>query len=161
GVKAVVTAEDMPAVPDEVVDLGEGSGNVKDLQDNLLAHEKALYRGHAIAAVAATSLHVAEEALKLIDVEYEVLPAITDVREAMKDSATIIHEGVRTKSLGKTGEAPSNISTHFRHEIGDLNAAWKQAEVVAEGEFTTSMVHQGYIELTNATAMWSADDTIT
>src|ERR671925_1995648 len=80
GVKAVVTGKDLPPAEDRVVQLGEAAANLKYLSNNVLAGEKVLYRGHAIAAVAATSPHIAEEALGLIEVEYELLPPVLDVR---------------------------------------------------------------------------------
>src|SRR5687767_5346562 len=104
GVRAVVTAKDLPEAADRVQDLGEGAINLRYLKDNILATTKALYKGHAIAALAATSVHVAEEALKLIDVEYEVLPSVTDVEEAMKPGAPLLHEELRTQTLGTTAD---------------------------------------------------------
>src|SRR6266852_3154577 len=83
GVKAVLTHADLPVAADKVEELGEGAANLRDLSENVLADGKALYRGHAVAAVAATSPRIAEEALRLIEVEYEPLPPVLDVREAM------------------------------------------------------------------------------
>ncbi|HEY4668916.1 MAG TPA: hypothetical protein VIH05_03995, partial [Tepidiformaceae bacterium] len=80
GVMGVLTAKELPAADDAIQDLGEGAVNLRELSDNVLALEKVLYRGHAVAAVAATSPHIAEEALKKIRVEYEPLPAVLDVR---------------------------------------------------------------------------------
>ena len=101
GVRAVVTAKDFPAVENKIADLGEGATNVKDLQDNVLAGEKALYKGHQVAAVAAIDPHTAEEALELIDVEYEVLPPVVKVLDAMKEDAPLLHEDMRTDEMGK------------------------------------------------------------
>ena len=81
GIKAAVTAKDFPTAEDKVADLGESSVNLQDLQGNVLANKKVLYKGHAVAAVAATDPHTAEEALELIDVEYEVLAPVLDVRD--------------------------------------------------------------------------------
>ncbi|MBI3962571.1 MAG: xanthine dehydrogenase family protein molybdopterin-binding subunit, partial [Deinococcus sp.] len=91
GVRAAVTAQDLPRLEDRIADLGEGAVNLKYLSDNILASDKVLYKGHAVAAVAAINPHVAEEALKLIDVEYEVLPPVLDVRQAMKENAPLLH----------------------------------------------------------------------
>ena len=92
GVRAVVTGlGDLPLTKgDETVDLGEGPAKLKYMRDNVLATDKVLYRGHAVAGVAATSLHIAEEALGLIDVEYEVLPSYTNVLDAMKKDAVFL-----------------------------------------------------------------------
>jgi CO/xanthine dehydrogenase Mo-binding subunit len=75
GVHAVITSADLAQPSGRVVDLAEGTiHNIRFLSNNIMAADKVLYKGHAIAAVAATSPHIAEEALKLIQVEYEVLP---------------------------------------------------------------------------------------
>src|SRR5262249_44622922 len=68
GVKAVVTGRDLPVLADKTENLGEGVVNFRDLSQNFLALDKVLYRGHAVAAVAATNPHIAQEALRLIEV---------------------------------------------------------------------------------------------
>ena len=161
GVKAVVTAKDFPEVGDTLADLGEGAVQLKDLQDNVLAGEKALYKGHQVAAVAAINAHIAEEALELIDVEYEVLPPVVDVRDAMKSDAPLLHEDLRTDEMGKESENPSNVASHFQHKKGDLEKGFAEADVVIEREFTTQTVHQGYIEPHNATALHNPDGQLT
>ena len=161
GVKAVVTAKDFPQVGDTIADLGEGAVHLKDLQDNVLAGEKALYKGHQVAAVAAINAHIAEEALELIDVEYEVLPPVVDVREAMKSDAPLLHEDLRTDEMGKQSENSSNVASHFQHKKGNLEKGFAEADVVIEHEFTTQTVHQGYIEPHNATALHNPDGQLT
>ncbi len=162
GVLAVLTAADFPVADDIVQDLGEGAVNIRELSDNVLASDKALYMGHAVAAVAAANTHVAEEALAKIKVEYEVLPPVLDVRDAMREDSPLLSENRFTKSMGgKTSDKPSNIASYNRFESGDLAAAFAQADVVVEREFTTKMVHQGYIEPQTSTASWNADGTIT
>src|SRR2546430_10811239 len=84
GVKAVVTADDFPQIPSEEAFVGEGPMNFRDLSYNCMARGKVLYDGHAVAAVAAISPAIAEEAAELIEVDYEVLPHVIDVEEAMK-----------------------------------------------------------------------------
>ena len=91
GVKAVLTGADLPETGDTIVDLGEGPARLKYLSDNVLATDKTLYSGHPVAAVCASNGHIAEEALDLIKVEYEVLEAVLDVREAMKEGAPQLH----------------------------------------------------------------------
>ena len=93
GVKAVVTSADFPELKSGVVPMGELAMNPHYMSMNLLAHDKVLYDGHAVAAVAATSPHIAEEAVKLIKVEYEVLPHVQNVLKAMKDDAPILLPG--------------------------------------------------------------------
>ncbi|MCI0789418.1 MAG: xanthine dehydrogenase family protein molybdopterin-binding subunit [Chloroflexi bacterium] len=172
GVKAVVTSADFAQPSGKVADLGEGAmANPKWISNNCLAAEKALYRGHAVAAVAATSLQAAEEALALIDVDYEVLPAAVDLEAAMKSDAPILHErlansenpNIRPGGLrddDDTGKA-TNISNHFIFELGDTEQGFKDADVIVEREFRTATVHQGYIEPHSATAMWGEDGKLT
>ena len=113
GVKAVVTASDFPAIAnaDQTIErVEEGSSKLKWLRDNILASDKVLYAGHAIAAVAASNPHVAEEALELIEVEYEVLSPVLTTQEAMADNSPILHETLKTKELGDVTGKISNIA---------------------------------------------------
>jgi len=145
--------------------------NPKWISNNCMASEKALYKGHAVAAVAATSLQVAEEALALIDVDYEVLPAVTDIIEAMKDDAPVLHErlansqnvDIRPGGLRDDDDAgkATNISNHFVFELGDAEKGFKEADIIVEREYRTATVHQGYIEPHSATAMWGEDGKLT
>ena len=161
GVKGVVTAEDLPAAEDKMADLGEGAVNLKYLCDNILASDKALYKGHAVAAVAATNPHIAEEACELIDIEYEVLPPVLEVREAMGPDAPILHENLTTSSLGDEDDKPTNIASHLQHKKGDIEKGFAESDVVIERDFVTGTVHQGYIEPHNATAHYSQDGQLT
>ncbi len=162
GVYAAVTAADMPKVQAEgVANLGESSIEKQYMQNMILAGEKALFHGHAIAAVAAVSPHVAEEAVKAIRVEYEVLTPVIDVLEAMKEDAPLLHEGLITKSLGKPTGKVSNVAAHMQHARGDVEAAFAASDVVVEREFRTAMVHQGYIEPQTATAQVGLDGAVT
>ena len=162
GVKAVVTAADLPEAEDKVVtDMGEGSANLRELSNNVLAGDKALYRGHAVAAVAATSPHIALQALDLIEVEYEPLPPVLDVRDAMRADAPVLHPGLRTRSAVSPGDAPSNIASHNRFAFGDIEQGFAQADAIVEREFKTKMVHQGYIEPHASTAFWNTDGQLT
>lgn len=161
GVKAVVTAKDLPEAESKIAELGEGAVNLKYLRDNILASDKVLYKGHAVAAVAATDPHTAEEALSLINVDYEVLPPALEVREAMKAEAPLLHEGLYTDELGKKSDKPSNIARHFQFKLGDPEKGFEAADVIIEREFHTATVHQGYIETHNAIAMWNPDGQLT
>src|SRR5438132_88389 len=100
GVKAVITRDDFPETK-----AGTTSG---DMSRNAMAREKALYDGHPVAAVAATAESIAKEALKLIKIEYEVLPHVIDPVEAMTPNAPILHDHVRTKGV-KGADKPSNV----------------------------------------------------
>src|SRR5690606_29788427 len=84
GVHAVVTHADLADPGNRVAELGEGSVNLNHLSANVLARDKVLYKGHAIAAVAADNVHIAEEAARLIAVDFEPLPPVLDVRKAMQ-----------------------------------------------------------------------------
>ena len=161
GVKGVVAAQDLPAAEDKMADLGEGPVNLKYLCDNILASNKALYRGHAIAAVAATNPHIAEEACTLIDVEYEVLPPVLEVRQAMEPDAPLLHETLKTSSLGETADKPSNVASHLQYKRGNTEKGFADADLVIEKEFVTGTVHQGYIEPHNATAHYNQDGHLT
>ncbi len=161
GVRAVVTHKDLREPGDRVVELGEGAVNLRELSNNILAADKVLYKGHAVAAVAADSVHIAEEAAGLIKVDYEILPAVIEVRSAMQPGAPLLHDHLLTDELGKPASKPSNIAKHFRFEKGDVDHGFSRAKVVVEREFHTATVHQGYIEPHNATALWNADGHVT
>ena len=161
GVRAVVTAHDLPQIADKLADLGEAIVNLRDASNNVLAYGKVLYKGHAVAGVAAINLHVAQEAVELIDVEYEVLPHVTGVLEAMEDGAPILHEDMKTTSMGEETDKVSNVANHFQHKMGEPDDGFAEADVVIEREFTTQTVHQGYIETHNATALWNEEGQLT
>jgi CO/xanthine dehydrogenase Mo-binding subunit len=162
GVRAVVTADDLVQTVDSSRrQIGETNVDIREIARNSLASGKVLYQGHAVAAVAAISPHIAEEALELIVVEYRPLPAVVDVREAMKDGAPLLDENLTMRALGENTGVKSNIASHNRHSLGDVERGFAQAEVVVEREFTTATVHQGYIEPHNATVLWKKDDSVT
>jgi CO/xanthine dehydrogenase Mo-binding subunit len=169
GVKAIVTADDFPEVKGVMAQVGELVVNTHYLSLNIMAREKVLYDGHAVAAVAATSRHIAQEALELIEVEYQVLEPVMTAEDAMKADAPILLDDVRTKLMEDrldpgSLEGPdraSNVPGHIRFERGDLAAGFRSADFVVEHEFTTAAVHQGYIEPQNALAIWNADGHLT
>ena len=169
GVKAVVTAADFPEVSADFIDQEEGGAtNYGFYSRNIMAREKALYKGHTVAALAATDPHLAEEALALIDVEYEVLPPVMDAFAAMKKGAPILHERLLTMSSptfrqGAWGETQeqTNIANHFEFRLGDAEEGFAQADAIVEREYHTRAVHQGYIEPQTSTAHWDANDNVT
>jgi xanthine dehydrogenase molybdenum-binding subunit len=172
GVKAVITSAELPQPSGKVTDLGEGAMiNPRFMSNNCLAKDKVLYKGHAVAAVAATNWHVAEEALALIDVDYEVLPPVLMAQEAMREDAPILHErlmplenpSIRPGGLREEDDPGkgSNVANHFVYEIGDVAQGFREADVIVEREYHTAAVHQGYIEPHSATALWSADGSLT
>ena len=180
GVEAIITSADLPDPGNKIVDLGEGAVKLGHLSANCLARDKALYKGQAVAAVAATNGHIAEEACKLIQVEYEVLPAVTCVVSAMKAGAPILHADLATESMAgaeTTDAAPScggaqpaascsapkgtNVAKHLQYKLGDPAKGFADAAIVIEKSFNTATVHQGYIEPHNASALWNADGSVT
>ena len=166
-VKAVATSQDFPIFDGALIDFADPQGNVRMMAENDLAHDKALYRGHAVAAVAATSPHIAEEALQLIEVDYEVLPAVLTVHDAMKEDAPVLHEGLttmfRVERFGRGDDTgvTGNVAGHIQLKRGDIEKGFKEADVVVEREFSTQMVHQGYIEPFASTAFWAPDGHLT
>jgi xanthine dehydrogenase molybdenum-binding subunit len=154
GVKAVITGADLPELPNQMVAMGELPVNPHFLVRNILAKEKVLYSGHAVAAVAAISPHIAEEALRLIEVDYEVLPPLMTVRDAMAPDAPALVAGVENP---ETPGKPTNIASHVQFARGDLKAGFAAADYIVEREFNTAMVHQGYIEPHNALGIYHAN----
>ena len=163
GVMAVVTHSDLPWTDDRLMDVGEDLVmSLRYLSTAVLADDKALHKGHPVAAVAASNPHAAEEALDLIEVEYEVLPAVTNVEDAMRPGAPVLHENITApEGLGFEAESGSNVAGHSQQVLGDADTAFAEADVVVEREFRTKMVHQGYIEPQTCTALWGQDGRLT
>ena len=153
GVKAVVTGDDLPPMLEAGAAVGgETTMEARYLRQYLMAEGRVFFQGHPVAAVAATSPHVAQEALSLIDVEYELLPVVADILEAAKPGSPVIHPEVRTRSLAGLSSEPTNVSVHVSAEEGDLAKGFKEADVVLEREYRVDMAHQGYIEPQACTA---------
>lgn len=167
GVRAVLTGKDMPAVSDAIQDQTEGAYlNAGFMSQGMMAKDKALFRGHAIAAVAADDRFIADRAIELIDVKYEVLPPVLDGLAAMQPGAPIVLPGLTTvTALGRpagTGEGePTNVATQFVFGIGDVDAGFAKADIVLERDYVVGGSHQGYIEPPATTASWGADGNIT
>ena len=147
GVRAVITGADVPT---------DSAAARK-----VMAKDKALYKGHPVAAVAAVSAHDAEQALALIEVEYEPLKAATEVRQAMAEDAELLHDDQTTEELGEKTEKHSNVATHFRYEQGDLEKGFAAADIIVEKEYSTATVHQGYIEPQNGASFWNTNGELT
>jgi len=157
GVKAVVCAEDMPVIAaEDAIEDGQPP-DFCDMSANLMARDKVLYEGHALAAVAATSKKVARQALDAMEVEYEVLPHVTDVQRAMEPNAPLLSNKRYTQGIEPRPKKPSNIASRYEQILGDPVQGFAEAEVIISEEFTTQPVHQGYIELHACTAQISAD----
>ena len=157
GVKAVITGKDLPFSSLSRNELGDGYDDLKFKSDNILATDKVLYKGHAVAAVAALDLNTAYEAAALIKVDYEELPPVMTLDDAMKANAALLHDDLFTDELGEKSKVASNVAGHFRFEMGDVEKGFAEADVVVEREFDTASVHQGYIEPHSCTALWNMD----
>ena len=146
GVRAVITAADLPVLEDDFI---------RDIQDNCMARGKALYDGHAVAAVAATDAATARKALKLIKVDYEILPHVTDVDAAMKPGAPVVQKG-RTLENVSAGMS-ENVTSHCEFGHGDLPSGFAKADKIIERSFRTAATHQGYIEPHACLASFTSD----
>jgi CO/xanthine dehydrogenase Mo-binding subunit len=146
GVKAIDTRDDFKEQPSEFIPAGEMMINYRDVVRNVMAREKALYEGHAVAAVAAISASIAKKALSLIKVDYEVLPHVLEIDDAMKDGAPLLDESLFTAGLNPAPAKPSNVAKFVEFKMGDADKGLAAADVVIERTFRTQSVHQGYIE---------------
>ena len=135
GVRAVVTGKDT---------VGFKAGGISATGDEpYLALDKVRFIGDAVAAVAAIDEETAEEALDLIEVEYQKLPAVVDPEAAMNEDAPLIHD-----------HAPRNISFKTELSYGDVDKAFKECDYVREDRFETAPIRHGFIEPHAALASW-------
>ena len=158
GVAATVVGTDVPIEPLDGPAAFANPIRLKAL--NAMAQGTVMYHGHAVAAVAAVSPHVADEALRHIRVEYEVLTPVVDISAALAPDAPILHPDLRMETAGSFADDPSNVAKHLVLEEGDITSGFEMADVVVERTFSTSTVHQGYIEPHNACAFWRSDGTL-
>ncbi|MDG2278167.1 MAG: xanthine dehydrogenase family protein molybdopterin-binding subunit [Pseudomonadales bacterium] len=145
GVMAAISGSDFPGGRSGGEVVGEGGGTVDDVAKNVMARDKVLYHGHAVAAVAAKTTAIAESALAAIKVEYEVLEPVLDVVAAMAEDAILVDENQYT-NLPEKPEKPSNIANVGHLERGNVGEGFEQADVLIEREYKVPMAHQGYIE---------------
>ena len=149
GVKAVCTRDDFPELP---------AGAMRDISLICMAREKVFFDGHQVAAVAATSEKIAKQALKLIKVEYEVLPHVIDVMDAVKDDAPILHHDNRPKGIDDwPADKQTNILERAEWAMGDVEKGFADADLIVEREFDTKPMHQGYIEPQGCIANYTED----
>ena len=162
GVKAIVTSADFPEVEHTMVSQGSaGMINIAEVSANCMAKDKALYDGHAVAAVAADNPHVAEHAANLIKVNYDVLPPVMDVRTAMADGAPVIHDKFNPGAFIMPTQEFLPNATRLQLGTGDLDKGFAEADLILEREFTAETIHQGYIESHVTTVNWGSNDYIT
>jgi CO/xanthine dehydrogenase Mo-binding subunit len=130
GVIAVMTAKDLP---------GRNGYGILIPDKPVIAEKKVKYQGDPVALVAAVNEEIAKKALDLIEVEYAVLPALDDPREAMKDDAVLIHENHPAADKG-------NILTEVSLTRGDVDKAFAEADIIIENLYETPMVDHSYLE---------------
>jgi len=157
GVKAVVTSKDFPEQKFDYVGPERVAQNFWHMTRNIMAREKVLYEGHAVAAVTAASKAIADEALALIAVDYEVLPHVIDVDAAMRPDAPLLFDDMITRGIEPAPTTPSNISKRVEYKLGDLEAGFASADEIVEMSFKTAPVHQAYIEPQACVARFDAD----
>jgi CO/xanthine dehydrogenase Mo-binding subunit len=165
GVRAVLTAADIPALKKKAPTRAHA----------VLAIDRVVFAGQPVAAVAADEIAIAEEALDLIDVQYEVLPVAADPLESMKPGAPPVAE-VGTEAdtseaqahgsvAGVTTEAKPakavNISQQARLQRGDVAKAFAESDVIIEKTYRVPMVHQGYLEPHAVLAQWDRAGNLT
>lgn len=151
GVKAVITAAD---VSDILLGL-----RLRDIP--ILARDEVRFVGEKVAAVAAVDEETAREALDLIDVEYEELPHLTDVKEAMNDKSILVHGNLHAYEGLPKPVKDTNVFLHETYTKGDIAQGFAQADLVFEHTFTTPEVHQGYMETHAAMVDIASDGAIT
>ena len=139
GVRAVVTASDVPG-------LQNNRGEVISPMLPTLAKDRVIFEGQPVAAVAAETTFIAEEALALIEVEYEPLPYVLDVLEAMKPDAPLVYTTVFNKNVPGKENTPTNVFISWETARGDSGVAFKEADVVLENTYRIQTVHQGHLE---------------
>ena len=151
GVRAVVTMADMP-------DVRFGFA-VRDT--TVLASDRVLFVGHPVAALAATSLELAERALSLIEVEYEPLPALFEPEAALEEGALLLHPDWASYQVNTNVGRDRNIAGWSRMRNGDPGAAFARADRIYEHRFTTPLQHAGYTEPRASTALWDSNGGLT
>jgi CO/xanthine dehydrogenase Mo-binding subunit len=158
GVMAIITGKDFPvATPGAPRMSGQMTARECYMSHEVIAREKVLFHGHAVAAVAATADDIAEEALSLMHVEYEPLPHVLDAVQAMQPGAVLLHDDLYTKTATGTSTTPSNVAERLEMGRGDVARGFAEADVVIERTFKTQVVHQGYIE-PDSEAAWVRED---
>ena len=138
---------------------GDFAEQTDDLGRNVIARDKVLYHGHAVAAVAATTPLLAEQALDAIKVDYDVLQPVLSIDQAIADGAALVDEEMHTN--GDASQPASNIAAITKFERGDTEQGFAEADVIVEGEYRVPMAHQGYIEPHACTATINEEGKIT
>jgi len=142
GVKAVLSAQDLP--PNLI--------GLTFRDEPILARDKVRYIGEPVAAVAAETLAIARAAVRLIDVEFEELPAVFDAEEAMAEGAPILHEGLANYVRVVQSPFDGNVVAHIELETGNVDEVWDECDVIVEGEYDVPAIQHLYMETCGALA---------
>ena len=154
GVAAVLTWQDIPRV---VYSTAGQSDPIPGPLDSFSLDKKVRFVGDRVAMVAAESPELAEKALSLIDVEYELLPAILDSREAMNPDAIRIHDEPEYVNFAESNPE-KNLAAHIRIDIGDVEKGFADADQIFEAEYEVPKVQQAHIEPHVCVTYWDEDD---
>ena len=154
GVAAVLIWQDIPRV---VYSTAGQSDPIPGPLDTFSLDNKVRFVGDRVAMVAAETPEIAEKALSLIDVEYEILPAILDSREAMNPDAIRIHDEPEFVNFADSNPQ-KNLAAHIRIDIGDVEKGFAEADEIFEGEYEVPKVQQAHVEPHVCVTHWDEDD---
>jgi putative selenate reductase molybdopterin-binding subunit len=154
GVAAVLTWQDIPRV---VYSTAGQSDPIPGPLDSFSLDNKVRFVGDRVAMVAAETPEIAEKALALIDVEYEILDAILDSRDAMKAEAIKIHDEPEFINFADSNP-DKNLAAHIRIDIGDVEKGFAEADEIFEAEYEVPKVQQAHIEPHVCVTYWDEDD---
>ncbi|MEN9615691.1 MAG: hypothetical protein RL022_1113, partial [Chloroflexota bacterium] len=163
GVFAVITGADLPTIVARIsdTDAAPEEFDTPSRGKQILAWKKVVFFGQPVAAVAAVTPAIAEEALNLIKVEYSPLPVVIDPEAAMRPDAPLVQNAVYTETFSGKATTPSNLAKLTELSRGNVDEAISNSDVTVSGTFRTAMVHQGYIEPQACLAEYSADGRFT
>ena len=151
GVKAVLVGPDLPQ---------KRVGNfIKD--ETTLAQDKVRYVGEPVAAIAATTREAARRSAELVELEYDELPAVLTIDDALAENAQLVHEQLKTYASFKPGKMRGNIVWDVLMSEGDVDAAWDKCDAVVEGVFHTQAQHHAYMEPNGVLVEVDANDRLT